>query len=90
MRSNKYLIQFKAMADGWNTRSGYTLRGSAPDDVECKTCWDTDLCAECLGEYPEVCPDNCKDGTCVYDHVNQEGDVGPSQVQIFGPPGGGG
>lgn len=31
---------------------------------KCEWCWDTGLCAECLGRYPEWCPGNCNDGTC--------------------------
>jgi hypothetical protein len=30
----------------------------------CSTCWDTGLCAECLGRYPQYCPADCVDGTC--------------------------
>ena len=30
----------------------------------CATCWDTGLCAECLGRYPQYCPADCVDGTC--------------------------
>jgi hypothetical protein len=30
----------------------------------CATCWDTGLCAECLGCYPQYCPADCGDGTC--------------------------
>lgn len=30
----------------------------------CRHCWDTGLCAECLGRYPQYCPDNCGDGYC--------------------------
>lgn len=30
----------------------------------CSTCWDTGLCAECLGQYPQYCPADCLDGTC--------------------------
>lgn len=31
---------------------------------QCPTCWDTGLCAECLGRYPQYCPADCADGTC--------------------------
>lgn len=30
----------------------------------CSTCWDTGLCYECLGRYPQYCPIDCGDGTC--------------------------
>lgn len=30
----------------------------------CATCWDTGICAECLGRYPQYCPGDCDDGTC--------------------------
>jgi hypothetical protein len=59
------------LADAWCLTSDYTLQDIAPAGVVCKTCWDTRLCAECLGEYPNQCP--VCDGTgwchCQYDHV---------------------
>lgn len=30
----------------------------------CPICWDTGLCAECTGQYPQYCPAQCDDGTC--------------------------
>lgn len=30
----------------------------------CGACWDTGLCAECLGRYPQYCPVDCGDGMC--------------------------
>lgn len=30
----------------------------------CPACWDTGLCVECLGRYPQYCPADCGDGTC--------------------------
>lgn len=31
---------------------------------KCPYCWDTGLCPECLGHYPQYCPADCTDGTC--------------------------
>lgn len=31
---------------------------------KCRACWDTGLCAECCGRYPQYCPAECGDGTC--------------------------
>lgn len=28
----------------------------------CASCWDTGLCVECLGRYPQYCPSECGDG----------------------------
>lgn len=33
----------------------------------CASCWDTGLCVECLGRYPQYCPSECGDGTCTCD-----------------------
>ena len=30
----------------------------------CGACWDTGLCSECLGFYPQYCPGDCGDGMC--------------------------
>lgn len=30
----------------------------------CASCWDTGLCPECNGRYPQYCPADCTDGTC--------------------------
>ncbi len=30
----------------------------------CPACWDTGLCPECNGRYPQYCPSRCTDGTC--------------------------
>lgn len=30
----------------------------------CATCWDTGLCAECYGRYPQYCAAQCGDGIC--------------------------
>lgn len=30
----------------------------------CATCWDTGICPECYGEYPQYCAAECGDGTC--------------------------
>lgn len=30
----------------------------------CEECWDTGLCPECLGQYPQYCPNGCAGGTC--------------------------
>lgn len=48
--------EWKKVADSWNIYCDWTLQGKAPSDRNCKTCWDTWLCAECLGEYPGQCP----------------------------------
>lgn len=41
-----------------------SLEDTAPADVICKTCWDTNCCPECLNAYPASCPAYCKNGTC--------------------------
>lgn len=55
---------WSALADGWSVDSDYTLTELAPDQVECKVCWDHHVCAECLGRYPSVCPNECPQGRC--------------------------
>lgn len=30
----------------------------------CKKCWDTGFCNECLGLTPQWCPGQCNDGYC--------------------------
>lgn len=60
-------LDWWALADNWGVNSDYTLTAVKPKGVACGLCWDWDLCAECLGEYPDLCPMDCKDGTC-YDH----------------------
>lgn len=30
----------------------------------CPACWDTGLCPECYGLYPQYCPADCPQGTC--------------------------
>lgn len=30
----------------------------------CASCWDTGLCPECYGRYPQYCAADCGDGTC--------------------------
>lgn len=44
------------LADGWGVKSDYHLEDVAPADVSCRMCWDTGLCAECQGRYPNGCP----------------------------------
>lgn len=58
--------RWKGLAEAWTPQSDYTLQSLAPADVECTTCWDTRLCCECLGRYPDICPecngqDRCMD-----------------------------
>lgn len=30
----------------------------------CASCWDTGLCPECYGRFPQYCEAQCGDGTC--------------------------
>lgn len=30
----------------------------------CASCWDTGLCPECYGQFPQYCEAQCGDGTC--------------------------
>jgi len=63
--NDKYLNLWTKTADGWGPYNGKPHpRDIAPDDVNCKLCWDTGLCAECLGEYGPNCPGLCGDGRC--------------------------
>ena len=64
IKNRKYIRQWREMALGLTEQSGYTLESAAPNDVDCKTCWDTGLCRECLGEYPTRCPEKCDGGRC--------------------------
>lgn len=52
------------LAREWHSNSDYKLWEIAPPWVTCTTCWDHGVCAECLGEYPEMCPMDCGDGRC--------------------------
>lgn len=52
------------LADHWGVNSDYHLAALKPKGVKCGVCWDWDVCAECLGEYPDHCPAFCGDGTC--------------------------
>jgi hypothetical protein len=49
-------------ADAW-TPDNDTLNPK-PGGVKCAQCWDTGVCAECLGQYPHQCPGLCGDGRC--------------------------
>lgn len=58
---------WRNLAFWWSLHSTYTLQSLAaelPEPVACTTCWDHGLCAECLGEYPDHCPNGCGDGRC--------------------------
>lgn len=55
---------WKLLADKWGIRSDYDMRTIAPSGVLCTSCWDHNLCVECIGEYPDMCPRHCGDGTC--------------------------
>jgi len=55
-----------SLADGYAVDSDYTLESVAPEGVKCRVCWDTRRCAECLGRYPDRCPEDCGDGTCPF------------------------
>lgn len=61
--SPEYIAAWKEEADRFTAQRPYIL---PPQDipVNCGWCWDTGICAECLGEYPSICPANCIDGTC--------------------------
>ena len=52
------------LALAWGVNSDYHIRDIAPEGVRCTACWDWNVCGECLGEYPDTCPDGCEDGTC--------------------------
>jgi hypothetical protein len=55
---------WELLAWAWELRSDYTLQEIAPEGVTCAACWDHGRCAECLGEYPQLCPMDCEDGRC--------------------------
>jgi hypothetical protein len=50
------------VADG--ARDVRALIEYAPLGVICRICWDFGVCAECLGDYPLLCPAECGDGRC--------------------------
>lgn len=59
--------QWYLALDAWTTTSEWTIQSIAPEGVTCKTCWDTKVCAECLGDYPKQCPicsDTSHEGKC--------------------------
>jgi len=63
--NKKYYKKWRAVADSWNPHNGKPRPSeAAPKDVNCKYCWDTGLCSECLGEYGPSCPNLCRDGRC--------------------------
>jgi len=63
-KSQAYIEEWRVVADRFSVINQNELSDLAPDGVKCKACWDTDICAECLGEYPHQCPNECGDGTC--------------------------
>jgi hypothetical protein len=44
------------LARNWHSTASWKIQDLAPNGVKCTTCWDYDICAECLGEYPDMCP----------------------------------
>ncbi len=52
------------VADAFSVANPVRPRDVPPPDVACPDCWDTHLCAECLGEYGDSCPSNCGNGKC--------------------------
>lgn len=55
---------WRRLAHAWTPVADYTLQELAPPGVQCTTCWDHHVCAECLGRYPSACPAGCGDGRC--------------------------
>ncbi len=62
--NEKYLEEWFKVADAFCVANPIRPQEVAPKDVVCCYCWDTGLCAECLGRYGPMCPAECKDGTC--------------------------
>lgn len=56
--------RWMAAADKTNAENPNYVHEQAPPGIKCSTCWDTGLCAECFGEYPDSCPAICRDGRC--------------------------
>lgn len=63
-RDRAWVAAWMAAADSFTDATPFIPPPPGDERVNCPACWDTGLCAECLGRASHLCPAGCDGGTC--------------------------